>query len=147
MNGTRFKRTYTDNRLKRFKTRDVEDSSMEQIEIHEMLNIALEDSIDAMKKSNNINKNVRINDEVRNEVVRDIAESLNADSQVFKNDVINDNLLNSKIRNIHARVNFSTRCFNRLIEIENSLNNVGRSINTAAFVTINEISIKKNKVR
>ena len=67
MNGTRLERTYADNRLKRFKTRDVENSSTEQIETHEMLNIASENSIDAMKKSNNVSRNVRIDDEVRNE--------------------------------------------------------------------------------
>ena len=63
-NKTRFKRIYADNRLKRFKTKNVKNSSTKQIEIHEMLNIASENSIDAMKKSNIINKNIRINDEV-----------------------------------------------------------------------------------
>ena len=64
MNETRFKRTYTDNRLKRFKIRNAENSSRKQTEIHEMLNITFENSIDAMKKSNIINKNIRINDEI-----------------------------------------------------------------------------------
>ena len=61
-----------------------------------MLNITSEDSIDAMKKSNIINRNVRIDDKIRNEIVRDIAESSDADSQIFKNDVTDDNLSNSK---------------------------------------------------
>ena len=56
MNETRFERIYADNRLKRFKTKNVEDSSTKQTEIYEMLNITFENSIDAMKKSNNINK-------------------------------------------------------------------------------------------
>ena len=64
MNGIRLKRTYADNRLKRFKIRNVENLSTEQTEIHEMLNIASENSIDVMKKSNIVNKNVRIDDEV-----------------------------------------------------------------------------------
>ena len=57
MNETRFEKIYADNRLKRFKIRNAEDSLTKQIEIYEMLNIASENSIDAMKKSNNINKN------------------------------------------------------------------------------------------
>ena len=64
MNRTRLERTYADNQLKRFKTKDAEDSSTKQIEIHEMLNVAPENSIDAMKKSNNVNKDARIDDEV-----------------------------------------------------------------------------------
>ena len=107
------------------------------------MNITSENSIDAMKKSNIINKNIRIDDEVRNEIVRNIVESSNADSQIFENDVTNDNLLNSKTRNIRARIKFSTRRFNRLTEIENSLSSVGRSTSTAAFSTIDEISIEK----
>ena len=74
-----------------------------------MLNMTSENSIDAMKKSNIINKNVRIDDKIWNEVVRDIAESLNADSQIFEDDVINNNLSNSKTRNIHARIKSNTR--------------------------------------
>ena len=58
MNETRFEKTYADNRLKRFKTKNIEDSSTRQIEIYEMLNITSENSIDAMKKSNNVNKDV-----------------------------------------------------------------------------------------
>ena len=69
MNETHLERTYADNRLKRFKTRNVKNLSTKQIEIHEMLNIAFENSIDVMKKSNIVNKNVRIDDEVRNEIV------------------------------------------------------------------------------
>ena len=103
----------------------------------------LEDSIDAMKKSNIVNKDVRINDEVRNEVARNIVESLNADDQIFKDIVINDNLSNSKIRNIYAKVKFSIRRSNQLTEIENSLNNVERKTNTAVFATIDKISIEK----
>ena len=40
-----------------------------------MLNIALENSIDAIQKSNIVNKNARINDKVRNKVARDFVES------------------------------------------------------------------------
>ena len=143
MNETRFERIYAGNELKRFKTRNAKDLSTRQTEFHEMLNIASENSIDAMKKSNDVNKNARIDDEIRNEVARNIAESSDADSQVFENDFTNDNLSNSKTRDIHARIKFSTRRFNRLIEIENSLSSVKRSTNTAAFAATNEISIKK----
>ena len=69
MNETRFERIYADNRLKRFKTRNIKNPLTKQIEIYEKLNIMFENLIDAMKKSNIINKNVRINDKVRNEVV------------------------------------------------------------------------------
>ena len=62
-----------------------------------------------MKKSNIINKNIRINDEIRNKVVRNMIKSSNANSQIFKNDITNDNLLNSKIRNIHARIKSNIR--------------------------------------
>ena len=143
MNETRLKRIYAGNRLKRFKTRNVEDSSTRQVEIHEMLNIAPEDSIDAMKKSNNVNRDARIDNKVRNKAARDTAESSNTNSQIFENDVTDDNLLNSKIRNIRARIKFSTRRFNRLIEIENSLSSVERSTSTAAFSTIDKISIEE----
>ena len=112
MNETRLERTYADNRLKRFKTRNVENLSTKQTEIHEMLNIASENSIDAMKKSNNVNKNARIDDEIQNEAVRDITESSDADSQIFEDDITNDNLLNSKTRNIHTKIKSSTRRFN-----------------------------------
>ena len=143
MNETRLERTYANNRLKRFKTKNVKDSSTKQTEIHEMLNITPENSIDAMKKSNNVNKDARVDNEVRNEAARDIAESSNANSQIFENDVTNDNLLNSKTLNTHAKIKSNTRRSNRLIEIENSLNSVERSTNTAAFATIDEISIEK----
>ena len=96
MNGTCLKRTYAGNRLKRFKTKNVEDSSTKQTEIHEMLNVTPENSIDAMKKSNNINKDARIDDEVRNETARDIVESSDTDSQIFENNATDDNLSNSK---------------------------------------------------
>ena len=108
-----------------------------------MLNITSENSIDAMKKSNNVNRNARIDDEVRSEAVRNTAESSDTDSQIFENDVTDDNLSNSKTRDIRARIKFSTRRFNRLIEIENSLSSVERSTSTAAFSTIDEISIEK----
>ena len=68
MNETRVERTYANNRLKRFKTKNTEDSSTKQIEIHEMLNIASENSIDVMKKLNIVNRNVRIDDKVQSEV-------------------------------------------------------------------------------
>ena len=96
-----------------------------------------------MKKSNIINKNVRISDEIRSEAVRNIIENSNANSQIFENDIINNNLSNSKARNIHAKVKFNTRCSNRLTKIENSLNNVKRNTNITTFATIDEISIKK----
>ena len=108
INETRFKRIYADNRLKQFKIENIENSSMKQIEIHEMLNITFKNLVDAMKKSNIVNKDVRIDDKVRSEIVRNIIESSNANSQIFENDVTNNNLINSKIRNIHARVKFST---------------------------------------
>ena len=143
MNEIYFERTYANNRLKQFKTRNVENSSTKQTEIHKMLNISSENSSNAMKKSNIVNKNVRIDDEIWNEVARNTVESLNADSQIFRNNITNDNLLNSKIWNIYAKVKFSIRYSNRLIEIENSLNNVERSTNTTAFATIDEILIEK----
>ena len=123
MNETRLERTYANNRLKRFKTKNVENSSTKQIKIHKMLNITFKNSIDA--------------------AVRDIAESSNADSQIFEDDVTNNNLLNLKTRDIHTRIKSSTRRSNRLTEIENLLNNVERNTNTAAFATIDKISIKK----
>ena len=96
-----------------------------------------------MKKSNIVNKNVRVNDEVRSKIVRNTAENSNADNQTFRNDITNSNLLNSKARNIHARIKSSTRNLNRLIEIENSLSSVERSTNTTTLTTIDEISIEK----
>ena len=123
MNETRLERTYADNRLKWFKIKNIENLSTKQTEIHEMLNITSENLIDV--------------------AVRNIAESSDADNQVFENDATNNNLLNSKIRNIHARVKSSTRRSNRLIEIENPLSNAERNINTAAFATIDEVSIEK----
>ena len=143
MNETCLEKTYADNRLKRFKTKNVKDSLTKRIEIYKMLNITPENSIDAIKKSNIVNKDVRVDDKIQNEIVRDIAESSDADSQIFENDVTNDNLSNSKIRNIHARIKFSTRRSNQLIEIENSLNNIEGSISTTAFATIDEVSIEK----
>ena len=80
MNETHFKRTYADNRLKQFKTKNVENSSTRQIEIHKILNITFENSIDAMKKSNNVNKDIRIDDEIRNEAAQNIAEKSNANN-------------------------------------------------------------------
>ena len=111
MNETRLERIYADNRLKRFKTKKVENSSTRQIETHKMLNIAPENSIDAMKKSNNVNKNAQIDDEVRSKVVRNTAESSDADSQIFENNVTDDNLLNSKTRDTHAKIKSSNRLF------------------------------------
>ena len=108
-----------------------------------MLNITSENSIDTMKKSNIVNKNVRIDDEVRNETAWNIAENSDADSQIFRNNATNDNFLNSRTRNIHARIKFSTRRLNRLIEIKNSLNSVEQNTSTTTFATIDEISIKK----
>ena len=143
INETRFKRIYADNRLKRFKTKNVENLSTKQIEIYEILNITSENSINAMKKLNIINKDVRINDEIWNETARDITESSNANNQIFENDIINSNLSDSKTRNIHVKVKFNIRRSNRLIEIENSLSSVERSTNITAFATIDEILIEK----
>ena len=64
INEIRPKRTYANNQLKCFKIRNVENSSTKQIEIHEILNIASENLIDAMKKLNIINENIRIDDEI-----------------------------------------------------------------------------------
>ena len=97
MNETRFEKIYADNWLKRFKTKNVEDSSTRQIEIYEMLNITSENSIDGMKKSNIMNKDIRIDDKVRNKIAWNIVESSNADSRIFENDITDNNLSNSKI--------------------------------------------------
>ena len=64
MNEIHLERTYANNRLKRFKIKNVKDSLTKQTEIHEMLNVTSENSINAMKKSNNINKDARIDDEI-----------------------------------------------------------------------------------
>ena len=61
-----------------------------------MLNIASENSIDTMKKSNIINKNIRIDDEIRNETARNTVESSDVNSQIFENNITDDKLLNSK---------------------------------------------------
>ena len=143
INKIRLEKIYTDNRLKSFKTKIVEDSSTKRIETYEMLNIMFENLIDAMKKSNIVNKNVRINEKVRNEIARDAAESSNANDQIFEDIITVDNLSNSKIRNIHARTKSSTRRSNQLIEIENPLSSVERRTNTIMFATIDEISIEK----
>ena len=109
MNETRLERTYANNRLKRFKIKNIENLSTKQTEIYKILNITSENLIDTMKKSNIVNKDVRVNDEIRNEVVWNIVKSSNADSQIFENDITNNNLLNSKIRNIYAKIKFSIR--------------------------------------
>ena len=108
-----------------------------------MLNITSENSIDAMKKLNIINKNVRIDNKIRKEVARNTVKSSDASNQIFENDVTNNNSSNSKTQNIHARIKVSIRCSNRLIKIKNSLNSVERNINTTAFATIDEILIEK----
>ena len=69
MNETRLERTYANNRLKRFKIKNIENLSTKQTEIYKILNITSENLIDTMKKSNIVNKDVRVNDEIRNEVV------------------------------------------------------------------------------
>ena len=125
MNETRFERTYADNRLKRFKIKDTEDSSTKQIKAREMLNITFENSTDVMKKSNIVNRNVRIIDEIRDEAARNIIESLNEKDQIFKNIIADGNLLNSETRNIYTTDKFSARRLNRLTEIESSLNKIG----------------------
>ena len=96
MNETRFERIYADNRLKRFKTRNVENSSTKQTETYKMLNIASENSIDAMKKSNNVNKDARIDNEIRSEAARNTDENSDTDNQIFENDATDGNLSNSK---------------------------------------------------
>ena len=48
-----------------------------------MLNITFEGSIDAMKKSNIVNKDIRINNEIRNKVAQDTTESSNVNKQIF----------------------------------------------------------------
>ena len=97
INEIRFKRTYANNRLKRFKTKKIEDSLTKQIKIHEIRNITFENSIDAIKNSNIINKNIRINDKIRDEAVRNIVESSNVDDQIFENIITDNNLLILKI--------------------------------------------------
>ena len=97
MNETRLERTYASNWLKWFKTKDAEDWLTKQIEIYEILNIKFENSIDAMKKSNIVNKDIRISDEVKNEIVRNTAESSNINDQIFENIITNNNLSNSKV--------------------------------------------------
>ena len=143
MNETRLERIYANNQLKGFKTKNAENSSTKQTEIYKILNITSENSIDAMKKSNIINKNIWIDDKIRNETARNVAENSNADSQIFENDIINNNLSNSKIQNIHTRIKSNIRYSNRLIEIKNLLSSVEQSMSTATFATINEISIEK----
>ena len=96
VNETRFVKIYAGNWLERFKTKSIENSLTKQSEIYKMLNIALENSIDAIKKSNIVNKNIRVNDEIRNEIVQDTAENSNADNQIFENIITNNNLSNSK---------------------------------------------------
>ena len=66
-----------------------------------------------MKKSNIVNKNIWVNDEIRNEVARNTTESLNINNQIFENNIIDDNLLNSKARNIHVKIKSSIRLSNR----------------------------------
>ena len=82
INEIHLERIYANNRLKRFKTRNVENLSTKQIKIHKMLNITFENLIDAMKKSNIVNKDVRIDDEIRNEVARNIVENSDAGNQI-----------------------------------------------------------------
>ena len=129
--------------MKQFKTKNAEDSSTKRTEIYKILNITLENSIDAMKKPNIINKGIRVSNEIENEVARNTVESSNADDQIFEDIIIDNNLLNSKIQNVYTTFKFSTCCSNRLIIIESSLSSVERRMNITAFVTIEEVSIKK----
>ena len=129
--------------MKRFKTKNTENSSTKQIETCEMLNITPENSTDAMKKSNIVNRDVRINNKVQDEAVRNTVKNLNEDDQIFKNITADDNLLSSETRDISAINKPDSRCLNRLTEIESSLNRIGRRKNTAAFAAINKISIEK----
>ena len=109
---TRLKRIDTSNRLKRFKTKNFKKSSTKQTECYKILNIIFENSVDAIKKSNIVNKDIRVNNEIRDEIVRNIIESSNADDQIFENIIRNNNLSNSKIRNIHTTVKSNIRCSN-----------------------------------
>ena len=45
-----------------------------------MLNITFENSIDAMKQSNIIKEDVRVDDEIWNEIARNIVENSNVNS-------------------------------------------------------------------
>ena len=98
--------------MKQFKIKNNKNLSTKQIKIYKILNITSETSIDAMKKSNIINKNVWIDDEVRSETAWDIVESLNANNQIFENNATDDNLSNSKTRNIHTRIKSNICCSN-----------------------------------
>ena len=109
INEIRFERTYANNRLRQFKTKNAENLLMKQIEIHKMLNTTSENSINAMKKWNIINKDIRVDDEVRNKVVRNIVGNPDANNQISENDITDNNLSNSKIRNIYARIKFNIR--------------------------------------
>ena len=95
-----------------------------------MRNIASENSIEATKKSNIVNRNVQIINEFWNETARDTAESLNVNDQIFENVTADDNLLNSETRNVHTTDKFSVRRSNWLTEIENSLIRIDRKKNT-----------------
>ena len=97
INEIRLEKFYADNRLKRFKTRNIENLSTKQIKIRKILNITFENSINTVKKSYIINRNIQINDKTRNETARNTVESLNANDQIFENVITNDNLLNLKI--------------------------------------------------
>ena len=46
-----------------------------------------------MKKPYIVNKDVRINNEVRNKIARNTIESLNTDNQIFENVITNDNFV------------------------------------------------------
>ena len=97
MNEIILERIHADNQLKRFNPRNAENLLTKQIETYEILNVASGNSIDAIKNSNIVNKDVRINDEIWNKVVRDIVESSNIDDQIFEDIITDDNLSNSKI--------------------------------------------------
>ena len=143
INETRFERIYADNRLKQFRTRNIENSSTKQVEIHEILNTILENSIDAMLKSNIHSQNVRVIDEVRNGTARDAVEKSDVNDQVFEYIIVKNNLLSLKIRNVYMIVKSSTRHLDRLIQIEHSLNSVDRRTSTTTFTIMNEILIEK----
>ena len=58
MNETGLKRTYTKNRLKRFKTKSTKDSSIEQVKICEILNTTFESLVKTIEKQNIVNENI-----------------------------------------------------------------------------------------
>ena len=59
MNETRLERIYANNQLKCFKTKNIKDSSIEQIEICKILNATSEDFLRTIKRINILIKDIR----------------------------------------------------------------------------------------